>query len=200
MTDRPMALREWAVAVRALAEGRQAIALRKGGIAEETKEFRLESPSFYLFPSYEHQRPELVKPNWRAVVDATRAEAALHPGLVRIEYFAEAEEDIEVSDADTLARLSECHIWTDDYAEERLRWKKTKPLHVLLLRVYRLNEPVEVPLRDSYAGCKSWIRLEDELPVRERKPVLGDAEFAAAAEKVRRAVRGSSQKPGLRFS
>lgn len=189
MTDQPIALREWAVAVRALGEGRQAIALRKGGISEETKEFRLESPRFYLFPSFEHQRPELVKPEWREIVEATREEADLRPDAVRIEYFAEAAEDIEVTDAETLARLSECHIWTDNYAEERLHWKKTKPLHVLLLRVYRLGEPIEVPMRESYGGCKSWIRLEEEIPAGERIPVLSDAEFAAAADAARRAIR-----------
>ncbi|MDG0790271.1 DUF1802 family protein [Cohnella ginsengisoli] len=47
--EHPIALREWAVAVKALEAGKQIMVLRKGGIAEETKEFRLESPSFFLF-------------------------------------------------------------------------------------------------------------------------------------------------------
>jgi hypothetical protein len=190
MAEQPIALREWAVAVRALEQGRQAIALRKGGISEETKEFRLESTGFYLFPSCEHQRPELVKPEWRPVVGETKEEAARVPETVRIGVYAEGVSDIEVTDAGTLGRLDKCHIWTGSYAEERLRWKKTKPLHVLLLRVYRLGKPFEVPLRESYGGCKSWIRLEDEPPGGERLPVLTDAEFATAADEVERAIRG----------
>ncbi|MBN2984953.1 MULTISPECIES: DUF1802 family protein [Cohnella] len=188
--ERPIALREWAVAVRALEEGRQAIVLRKGGIAEETKEFRLESPEFYLFPSYEHQRPELVKPEFRDAVEATRAEAAANPGRVRLTSYAEAAEDYEVTDAKTLERLNELHIWTADYAEERLKWKKTKPLHVLLLRVFKFDEPIEIPESDSYGGCKSWLRLEEEIAQRTRKPVLDDRQFANQAELLSRAVRG----------
>ncbi|WP_019006342.1 DUF1802 family protein [Cohnella laeviribosi] len=188
--ERPIALREWAVAVRALEEGRQVIVLRKGGIAEETREFQLVSPEFYLFPSFEHQRPELVKPESRSAVEATRAEAAEHPGKVRLTSCAEVVEDFEVTDSKTLERLNELHIWTADYAEERLKWKKTKPLHVLLLRVYRFDEPIEISQRDSYGGCKSWLRLEEAIEPRGRRPVLDDRQFEAQAERVKRAIRG----------
>ena len=38
----PIALKEWAVTVRALAEGEQLLTLRKGGIREDNKHFELE--------------------------------------------------------------------------------------------------------------------------------------------------------------
>lgn len=183
MWNRAIALREWAVAVKALEEGRQIVALRKGGIAEETKEFRLESPRFYLFPSFEHQRPELVKPEFSNVVAETRAEWESHPDQVPITSYAEVAGDLEVTDAAALSRLDGLHIWTEDYAEERLRWKRTKPLHVLLLRVFKLEEPIVVPLREAYGGCKSWLRLEEELPEPAMKPVLDESEFRARIER-----------------
>ena len=34
-------------------------------IVEETKHFELKSPAFYLYPTYEHQRKELIK-SWIA--------------------------------------------------------------------------------------------------------------------------------------
>ncbi len=183
-----IALREWAVAVKALEEGRQTIVLRKGGIAEETKEFRLESPKFYLFPSFEHQRPNLVVPEAAAGVEQTQAEAAKTPGYVRVASFAEVAEEHEVTDAETLKRLEGLHVWTEDYAEERLRWKKTKPLHVLVLRVYRLDDPQAIPIRDSYAGCKSWIELHD---LRESSitPVLDDEQFRRRSEEIRNRIQ-----------
>ncbi|MCC3375683.1 DUF1802 family protein [Cohnella sp. REN36] len=188
--EQATALREWAVAVKALEAGRQVIVLRKGGIAEETKEFRLESPRFYLFPSYEHQKQHLVKPKAADGVTSTQDEAALHPETVRITSFAEAVEDIEVTDAETLKRLEALHIWTEDYAEERLKWKKTKPLHVLLLRVYRLETPVDIPLKESYGGCKSWLRIEEESAAGHLAPVMTDEAFRAQAEAVRNAIAG----------
>jgi hypothetical protein len=187
--EQPIALREWAVAVRALEEGRQVIVLRKGGISEETKEFRLESPRFYLFPSFEHQKPHLVKPEARETVSVTQAEAAEHPDTVRVTSYAEVVEDIEVTDGETLKRLDELHIWTEDYAEERLKWKKTKPLHVLILRMFELTTPVDIPMTESYGGCKSWLRLEEELPVPKSQPILSAELFNLQAEAVRRAIR-----------
>lgn len=185
-----VALREWAVAVRALEEGLQVIVLRKGGIAEETRDFQLKSPRFYLFPSFEHQKEHLVKEGARAELAASRAEFAANPDKVRIASFAEVVEDLEVTDVETLKRLDELHIWTEDYTEERLKWKKTNPLHVLILRVYALTEPADVPLKEAYAGCKSWITVEEELPVPKSYPVLDDEKFDYMAESVRKAVLG----------
>ncbi|WP_239615128.1 DUF1802 family protein [Cohnella mopanensis] len=187
--DNPIALREWAVAVKALEEGKQVIVLRKGGIAEETKEFRLESPRFYLFPSFEHQRPNLVKPEASEIVELTQAEAEQLTDQVRISSYAEVVEDIEIMDSETLQRLNGLHIWTEDYAEERLKWKKTKPLHVLILRVYKLDMPQIIPMRESYGGCKSWHKLEDisEAP---KIPVLNDRDFELQAEAVRKRIIG----------
>jgi len=187
--EETIALREWAVAVKALEEGKQVVVLRKGGIAEETKEFRLESPKFYLFPSFEHQRPELVVPEESATVGKTQAEAAELPGSIRITSFAEAVEDIEITDAETLRRLEGLHIWTENYAEERLKWKKTKPLHVLILRVYKLDEPRTIPLSDEYGGCKSWIRLAD-IADSPMTPALDDDAFRVQAERVRNRIQG----------
>jgi hypothetical protein len=185
--ERPIALREWAVAVKALEQGRQVIVLRKGGIAEETKEFKLESPEFYLFPSFEHQRPNLVKPEASEMVRLTQAEAAELTDRVRLTSYAKVVEDIEVTDVETLQRLDELHIWTKDYAEERLKWKRTKPLHVLILRVYKLEKPLEIPMRESFGGCKSWHELEDVSSV-ELSPVLDDIEFERQANAVRNQI------------
>lgn len=185
----PIALREWAAAVEALASGRQVIVLRKGGIAEETKEFKVESPSFYLFPSYEHQKPHLMKEEARAEALRTQEEALAHPDTVRIAYYAEVVHDIEVTDEETLQRLDELHVWTHDYAAERLKWKKTKPLHVLVLRVYELEEPTMLTVDESYGGCKSWLQIPS-IHTAAKRPVLADRPFGEMAEEVLRRVRG----------
>ncbi|MFC5700605.1 DUF1802 family protein [Cohnella faecalis] len=189
MNGQSIGLKEWAVAVKALEEGRQIIVLRKGGISEETRDFRLESPAFFLFPTFEHQRAELVKEDERAVVASTQEEAARHPGFFKLTSYAEVAEEIEVTDSATLSKLDELHIWTHDYAEERLKWKKTKPLHVLLLRVYKLEEPIELPMREEYNGCKSWTAFSDELPGRAQTPVLEDEEFAEKVSAVQEALK-----------
>jgi len=57
----PIAFKEWAVTVRALAEGEQLVTLRKGGIREPDKHFALEHERFFLYPTFDHQRCDLVR-------------------------------------------------------------------------------------------------------------------------------------------
>ncbi|AIQ46172.1 hypothetical protein R70723_09960 [Paenibacillus sp. FSL R7-0273] len=173
-----VALKEWASAIQALAGGQQIILLRKGGIAEETRRFELKSHSFFLYPTYEHQREELLKEPYRQLVAQTMAEeAAAGEGTVRLQVYAEAVEDIEVRDLEQLELLYPFHIWSGQLAAERLRWKAKEPLHVLLLRVYVSEAAVSVPVLDEYSGCRSWIELADMPPAPQWSPVLSDSEF-----------------------
>ena len=73
------------------------------------------------------------------------------------------------------------------YAEKRLAWKRRHPLHVILLRTYRIPRPVTVKVRDEYGGCRSWLDLQRDLPF-EGTPVLSDDEFDRAAEEIRSIV------------
>src|SRR5258707_1070163 len=61
----PIAFKEWAVTVRALAEGEQLLTLRKGGIREPEKHFKLDHERFFLYPTFDHQRPDLVRQSHR---------------------------------------------------------------------------------------------------------------------------------------
>ena len=53
------ALKEWSVAVDALAEGEMMVLLRKGGIKEDNGRFQAQAQKAILFPTFEHQKPEL---------------------------------------------------------------------------------------------------------------------------------------------
>lgn len=183
-----VALKEWAVSVKALAEGKQIIVMRKGGIIEETRDFRLISPSFYLMPAYEHQKKHLLKAGYEADLDETLADWSPDMDSVTINAYAEVEEDIEIMDREKLDKLRDFHIWTDTFAEERLRWKKTKPLHLLVLRVYRQEEAAQIPMRPAYNGCKSWVRLEDGMDEPSLVPVLDERTFQEEWRKIRQAL------------
>ncbi|HTG69623.1 MAG TPA: DUF1802 family protein [Candidatus Udaeobacter sp.] len=183
-----IALKEWAVSVKALAEGKQIIVMRKGGIIEETRDFQLISPTFYLMPAYEHQKKHLLKEQYEGELDETLADWSPNMETIKLESYAEVVEDIEVTDQETLDRLRDLHIWTDTFAEERLSWKRTKPLHVLVLRVFRLTSPIELPMRSAYNGCKSWVRLEDEFSVPEKAPVLEEEKFQMEVQKIKQAL------------
>lgn len=183
------ALKEWASAVDALLEGRQIVIMRKGGIREETKDFEVQSDSFYLYPTYEHQRKELVKPEFAAQVEASIASFRPEQKETWVRAYAELSEDILLSSQEEVDKLSGLHMWTDRFAEERLKWKKAKPLHLMLLRVYRLDEPQALPIEPEYYGCRSWLGLPaDRLAEAKRTPVLSDAAFREAVDRIKAAL------------
>ena len=206
----PVAFKEWAVTVRALAEGEQLLTLRKGGIREENKHFEIEHDRFFLYPTFDHQqgafvreshRPELA----RALEEGVWAEgeppasaflegAVPQPDRVRIRAWAEVAASYLITDRRCVDALSPYYVWTTDYAEKRLAWKRRHPLHVILLRTYRIPRPVTVKVRDEYGGCRSWLELQRELPF-EGTPVLSDEEFERASEEI--AAIATDAQPAL---
>ncbi len=202
----PIAFKEWAVTVRALAEGEQLITLRKGGVREPGKHFRVEHDRFFLYPTFDHQRCDLVRESHqpelrRALEEGVWAdgEPSVHqlhhgpsvqpPDRVRIRAWAEIAAQYTITDSRTVDALSPFYVWTPDYAEKRLEWKRRHPLHVLLLRTYRIPRPVTVKVKDEYGGCRSFLELQRDLPF-EGTPVLSDEEFGRAAEEIEAIATG----------
>ena len=196
----PVAFKEWAVTVRALAEGEQLLTLRKGGIREEHKHFEIEHDRFFLYPTFDHQRSDLVRASHRPELERALEEGVwpdgepppgaisrdggiVQPERVRIRAWAEVAASYLITDARSIDALSPFHVWTADYAAKRLAWKRRHPLHVMLLRTYRIPRPVTVRVREEYRGCRSWLELHRQLPF-EGTPVLSDEEFERAAEQI----------------
>ena len=201
----PIAFKEWAVTVRALAEGEQLITLRKGDLRDPERDFQVEHERFFLYPTFDHQSYDLVReshqpelrraleegvwPDGEPSLQILSAGGLIHqPDRVRIRAWAEVAAHFTVTDPRCVDALSPFYVWTTDYAEKRLAWKRRHPLHVLLLRTYRIPRPVTVKVRDEYGGRNPWFELQRELPF-EGTPVLSDDEFERAAEEIEAITR-----------
>jgi hypothetical protein len=209
----PIAFKEWAVTVRALAEGEQLITLRKGGLQQAGKPFKLAHERFFLYPTFDHQPGDLVReshqPELRRALEEgvwSDGEPPLHnfvagapvqqPDRVRIRAWAEVTDHFTIVDPRCVDALSPFYVWTPDYAEKRLGWRGRQPLHVLLLRTYRIPRPVTVKVKDDYTGPGAWVELQRELPF-EGTPVLSDAEFERASEEIRAITGEAAGQPVL---
>ena len=168
------ALKEWAVAVEALERGETALVIRKGGIRE--KAFAVANRRFLLLPGYEHQRPELLKPEYRELLG--EIPDLTDDGPLRFTSFAEVRGAYEISEPASLETIGPHHMWAPEYAESRFKWRPKKPLTVLVLRTYALPEPVELPYSEAYEGCKSWIELEEPVSTAGARPALDDEAFS----------------------
>ena len=196
----PIAFKEWAVTVRALAEGEQLVTLRKGGVGETSKHFKLDHDRFFLYPTFDHQRNNLVRrshhpelaraleegvwPEGEPPPEALIQDGGIpQPDRVRIRAWAEVAGHWQITDPRTVDALSPYYVWTTDYAEKRLSWKRRHPLNVVLLRTYRIPRPVTVKVREEYVGCHSWLELHRELPFEERGRGVGVPRLVARGER-----------------
>jgi hypothetical protein len=158
------ALKEWASAIDALGRGEQVILIRKGGIADPT--FGVEAERFYLFPTNFHDGG---------------GEA---PRAVPITHWCEAVRTWRVRDLESLYRLEPLVVFDRDTLETRYRFRADQAIHVIGVRTYRLARPATVTMKDDYAGCRSWVSVDEEVDIDGSVPVLTEAELSARLAKV----------------
>lgn len=170
------ALKEWSVAVDALANGETILLLRKGGIKEAEGKFSAAAEQVLLFPTFEHQKPELLKSNYQKAV--VPVEKGWHPPTIMLKVWAEITHIFLTDDADQVAALADFHIWQPQLAQERLKWKPKQPLYVLTLKAYRLPSPLALPWQSAYGGCRSWLTLPEGVEVENQgEPVIAAADY-----------------------
>ena len=182
------AFKEWAASCKALGDGKQVMLFRKGGIKEKGHVFKMEHPHFFLYPTYEHQNTESIKPQFQGLLQDALAEKP-ELGEVTLKYWAQVDEAWPLTSMDPVFKQAPNHLFSEQSVRDRWEWQSSKPLWLLLLRVYKLDTPLTLEVLEDYTGCKSWIDLEN-LPADKAsglpcKPVLDDAAYAAMAAKVR---------------
>lgn len=180
MASSKVALKEWAVLVDAIGRGEQLLLLRKGGIADPGEGFQLKHREFWLYPTWEHQKEELLRPEFRPRLK----EPAPAGTKVPLKVYAGIACQKEVKDLAGLARLEKYHLWSEEFLRQRQAYKPELPMQALVLRAYVLRKPVLHPVRPEYAGCRSWVELGEEVSYVGAEPVMENKRFLAALEEI----------------
>jgi hypothetical protein len=183
------ALKEWAVAVEALEHGKMIMLLRKGGLTEVGNRFQVAQQQILLYPTYEHQQPNLLKAEYATKVKPVSS--GWHPEIVIIGSWAEITDILQVTEESVVQALLPYHIWNEQLVSERLKWKPRQPLHILLLRTYRLSSVSEILYHSEYGGCRSWIDLFEPISINGIVPVLSDEEYTKQTHEIRQIVLGN---------
>lgn len=169
------AFKEWAVICRALAAGRQALILRKGGIAEEQNDFRLAHTRFWLYPTYTHQQRSGIVAEAVPVLEEVAGDQP-PPGTIRLSHFAEVAGVYHARTLPTAMMVHGLHLWSEDTVAARFAYR-SPGLYIVPVRVYRAAQVHELPERSEYAGCRSWVELDRELPTEGAPAVLAESQF-----------------------
>ena len=160
-----IALKEWAIVCKALEEGKQILLLRKGGIMEFRKGFEIKHFEFFLYPTYEHQSKESIKDEYKKELEtllSSRCDNNKKYNKNTINLYAKVKDIIEISDKTKLPKLQNYHIWNQEYVTSRMNYNPSKPLYMLLLRIYKLKDPLVIDVKDEWSGCKSWLDINIE--------------------------------------
>ncbi len=208
-------LKEWAIICKALEDGRQTLLLRKGGIMEYRKGFEVKHDEFLLYPTFEHQSLESIKSEYkeklkeilgeqnkytRKEIDKNNKNSDINNTNI-IKLLAKVEDVVEISDKVTLSKLRDYHIWSDEYVMMRMNYNPSKPMSVLLLRIYKIKKPLIIDINDKWSGCKSWIDIEKDVDIQNSHgverlgnekalidPVINDDIFYESVNKIRKVI------------
>jgi hypothetical protein len=103
------------------------------------------------------------------------------PGTIRLTHFAETHGVYYVKQLFGALLLDDLHIWSEATVRQRFKYR-WPGLYVLPVRVHRAAVPMELPETPAYAGCRTWVELDREIPTAGATPVLDDKAFADLLE------------------
>lgn len=175
------ALKEWSLVCEALAQGRQAFILRKGGLLDEDGTFHLEHREFLFLPTWLHQERGLVRPEHQDLFDSVPLQPDGGPKLAYFRHFAKVERVWSLGE-DQDAKLQNLqHIWSRQYLDLRFGYKPDKPLLCAAIRLFELESPIRYELRPQDTGCRSWVEWSEPKTF-FANPTLPEQEFTEAVK------------------
>jgi hypothetical protein len=184
-----IAFKEWQVICDALATGRQSILLRKGGIHEGRSGFSFAHENFYLFPTKFHAQKDHVREG-----DFTPESEWQVGDKFQITHHAEALFAVTLTDWSQLEALQPYHIYTEETLRERFDWEgkgmASGSIHLALVRVSKLERPLDLTYEKRFGGCRSWLELDDP-ELGHTVPILDQERFDKLSTAISDIAKGS---------
>jgi len=178
-----LALKEWSVVIESLASGKQILLLRKGGLYERHGHFSTEPREFFFFPTYVHQMEQGVVSEAASELQTALRNRPPEDQLV-ISRYATVTAVHWLNSLTQVEALTGLHCWTAETVTTRFMYR-TPGLSLFLLRMYRLPHVHALPLLKRYAGCRSWVELDEPLSTEGATLVLDDETFSARAREIK---------------
>ena len=155
MTVHQIALKEWDTQCQALTQGRLSLIVRKGGIMETHDGFEVEHRRFLLYPTFLHQNPAELRPEFQPLLRPDPA-----PGTLTLPALAEVVGVWKVEELKLVLKLEPYQALTAQAIERRFHYRNRPWLHAMLLSVQPLTPPLQLAETPEMLGCLSWVPLE----------------------------------------
>lgn len=178
-------LKEWAAVTAAIESGEQVILVRKGGIADPR--FGVEAEKFHLLPTFLHQREKQFRPEHVHYFHETDTQLD-GDAQIPVRVWCEVAKTFQIAELDRLLALEPFVIFTEETILERFSFRPDQAVHVIAVRAYRLPQAVAIVNKAEYAGCRSWVSVDEEIDVTGSVPVLDDEAFAERLSEIEQAL------------
>ena len=180
------ALKEWAVLCDAMARGDIVAMVRKGGVREQRSGFAVRHDRFLLYPTFFHARESELAPRFRESLSADAPQPG--SGVVRLSLVADVAAVWHVDDLDRLRAIEQEHGLAWSAVESRFNYRGVPGVQVVAVRVSRLAAAAELPEVRRYAGCVSWVELDDDVDVSVASPAVEPSTFDARLARLQSAL------------
>jgi hypothetical protein len=181
-----VAFKEWAGVCDALADGRQSLILRKGGISEGPRGFVPEHSAFWLYPTRVHEAEQGLRVDRPTAADGPASDS--NPAdTVSLRVLAVVETIGHADRPEVLQALEDLHVWTEETISRRFAYRKPG-LWVLGVRIFRSPRPATIAVTPEHAGCKTWVMLDTPLSTAGLVPVVDESELARRLDRIRSAL------------
>jgi hypothetical protein len=122
----------------------------------------------------------MLKPEAHAGFEPANAE----PAEVRITAAGVVTDIVRLRSRGQMDAIDDEHVWTSPLIDMRFNYKPQNPLYLMLVRAYRLHEPAAIANTPAYAGCKSWVPLDQPVATGLALPVLDNARYDLRRKKI----------------
>jgi hypothetical protein len=164
-----MALKEWASVCAAVAQDRQSILLRNGGIDEGPGGFQVQLTEFWLYPTRFHQNAAELAPDAAGLLNDPAA-GPPPAGMVQLSLYAVVRQVEHIENESELQRFRGLHVLSDAAVHERFHYRRPG-LFAIHIEAFLCSEPHAISESPEFAGCHSWVDLGVELPTVGLRPV-----------------------------
>ena len=189
------ALKEWNTIVEALGQGHIIAVWRKGGIGdspsvkEPFENFQVEKKQFILFPTTTHQSSEKIRNQFHPLLEDKCLTGK--DNQVRIKYWAELEEAIDIPELEKLLNVSNELVNNNEHLISSWNLYPNHYGKLLILRVYQYSDPILVTNSLEYQGCKSWVELKIDIPKIGSKPAMQFKDFSQRVKSLKKLLSGT---------
>jgi hypothetical protein len=185
-----VALKEWAVLIEAMARGDLIAMIRKGGIRERRAGFDVRHHRFLLYPTFFHEKLNELDARFHPTLESVHANTPPQ-GTIELRYIANVAAVWQVTELERLRAIDAEHGLTWGAVESRFRYRDDPRVHVVAVRLAKLESGVSLPEVRRYTGCVSWVKLDQDIEVGGATPVMAEDIFAARMRALEHALGAS---------